>query len=500
MYGPCADYKNPTRNGNFYSRKLWENVFNRDIIKESLRDRILIGELDHPDSRLESKAVNSCIVMTDYEFHDDEGLLYGKFDILPTPNGRILKSLLDCNCKVGISSRGEGDVVERVINGTEEVNQVDEDSYEFVAFDAVILPAVKAAKPELQESINRLSLSESFHKEINSATTVSELELIKDVVEAINLPDTDSLLESVNNKSQELTRGVTNPSILHEDLEKATATIQELTEKVTLLNEELTTSKSKYQKQLQESIKEADSLKEVNTSLSKDNELLKSNNTSLQESYNALIFESSMQLKDLRSSLEVAKSKVNHLEKELEASTRTNKVHTMSLEESNQNLRESISKIKASESENLRLIEELKGTQERITKELQESSKSNQQLSNKLLETKKAYETTKRKLLKTESAMTELRAQYITEQCRYLQIDSDKVLSKVKPNSTLKEVDKVIKENLDRENRYRSLSFAEDKLIEILNEGVLRYNDGSLQDSQERNQTNKFMEEASKLY
>ena len=155
MYGPCADYKNPTRNGNFYSRKLWENVFNRDIIKESLRDRILIGELDHPDSRLESKAVNSCIVMTDYEFHDDEGLLYGKFDILPTPNGRILKSLLDCNCKVGISSRGEGDVVERVINGTEEVNQVDEDSYEFVAFDAVILPAVKAAKPELQESMNR---------------------------------------------------------------------------------------------------------------------------------------------------------------------------------------------------------------------------------------------------------------------------------------------------------------------------------------------------------
>ena len=31
--GPCADYKNPTRNNNFYSRKLWENAFNDPLIK-----------------------------------------------------------------------------------------------------------------------------------------------------------------------------------------------------------------------------------------------------------------------------------------------------------------------------------------------------------------------------------------------------------------------------------------------------------------------------------
>ena len=111
LYGPCADYVNSTRNGNFYSRKLWENVFNDEIVKESLQDRVLIGELDHPGDRLESKATNACIVMTDYEFNDDEGLLYGSFDILNTPNGRILKSLLDYGCKIGVSSRGEGDVV-----------------------------------------------------------------------------------------------------------------------------------------------------------------------------------------------------------------------------------------------------------------------------------------------------------------------------------------------------------------------------------------------------
>ena len=32
LSGPCADYKNVTRNGTFYSRKLWENVFNNDLV------------------------------------------------------------------------------------------------------------------------------------------------------------------------------------------------------------------------------------------------------------------------------------------------------------------------------------------------------------------------------------------------------------------------------------------------------------------------------------
>lgn len=47
--GPCADYREKTRNGNFYSRRLWENVFKDPLVKESLEDNVLIGELDHPE-------------------------------------------------------------------------------------------------------------------------------------------------------------------------------------------------------------------------------------------------------------------------------------------------------------------------------------------------------------------------------------------------------------------------------------------------------------------
>ena len=102
LSGPCADYNNPTRNNNFYSRKLWENVFKDPLVVESLEDRVLIGELDHPGDRLETKAKNACIVMTGYEFDDVNKTVNGTFDILDTPNGQILKSLLDYGCKIGV--------------------------------------------------------------------------------------------------------------------------------------------------------------------------------------------------------------------------------------------------------------------------------------------------------------------------------------------------------------------------------------------------------------
>ena len=65
MEGICADFANPTRNGRFYSRELWENVFNSDLVKEALESKTLIGELDHPEDRFEPLAQEACVVLTD---------------------------------------------------------------------------------------------------------------------------------------------------------------------------------------------------------------------------------------------------------------------------------------------------------------------------------------------------------------------------------------------------------------------------------------------------
>jgi chromosome segregation ATPase len=205
LEGVCADYRNPTRNGRLYTRKLWENVFNDPIFQESLESKTLLGELDHPEDRLEVLAGEACIVMTDYHFDDDEGVVYAGFDILDTPRGKILKTLLDYGCVMGVSSRGQGD-----ITNTSEGETVDEDTYDFACFDVVTTPAVEKARQNVVESVNKTKrFVESIKKQIKEAETIGDLNAIKRVVKVTQSPEIDSILESIEDKCSSIKEGKT---------------------------------------------------------------------------------------------------------------------------------------------------------------------------------------------------------------------------------------------------------------------------------------------------
>ena len=64
--------------------------------------------------------------------------IYGKFVILPTPKGQILKILLNNGVKLGFSSRGAGSVIESPYGDRADV--VDDD-YDLVTYDAVSWPS-----------------------------------------------------------------------------------------------------------------------------------------------------------------------------------------------------------------------------------------------------------------------------------------------------------------------------------------------------------------------
>ena len=215
LEGVCADFKNPTRNGRLYPRKLWENVFNDELFKESLESKTLLGELDHPEDRLEVLAGEACIVMTDYRIDEDEGVIYAGFDILDTPRGKILKSLLDYGCVMGVSSRGQGDIT-NTVNG----EVVDEDTYDFACFDVVTTPAVAKARQNVVESVKKTrTFVESVRKQITEAETVGDLNAIKRVIETTQLPEMDTLIESINDRCKSITDGKTITSEKVEDLQ-----------------------------------------------------------------------------------------------------------------------------------------------------------------------------------------------------------------------------------------------------------------------------------------
>ena len=170
LIGPCADFIAPTRNGRHYSEKLWENVFNDPIMKERIDNGVCYGELGHPLDREETDMEKIALCLAEVPKKGKDGKLRAVFDILNTPNGKILKSLCDYGSTIGISSRGSGDL-ETDWDGNESVNP---DTYTCEGFDAVLIPAVKEARLQyVNESLNkkrynktlRDKLTESINKE-----------------------------------------------------------------------------------------------------------------------------------------------------------------------------------------------------------------------------------------------------------------------------------------------------------------------------------------------
>ncbi len=236
LEGICADFKNPTRNGRLYTRKLWENVFNDPIFKESLESKTLLGELDHPEDRLEVLAGEACIVMTDYRIDEDEGVIYAGFDILDTPRGKILKTLLDYGCVMGVSSRGQGDITTTSAGET-----VDEDTYDFACFDVVTTPAVEKARQNVVESVGKTKrFVESIKTQIREAETIGDLNAIKKVVQSTQTPELDSILESIQNKCNSIKEGKTITS--GTDVELQTKEEPVIVDSKTLINTEDTIS------------------------------------------------------------------------------------------------------------------------------------------------------------------------------------------------------------------------------------------------------------------
>lgn len=142
LEGPCADIVDSTRNGRKYSEELWEKAFQDPIVQEQLANGGIFGEAGHPADREEVDIEKIAIAMPEAPKKGPDGKLIAKFHILDTPCGRVLKTLCDYGYKIGISSRGTGDVVEDY-NGD---SIVDPDTYSFTCFDAVLVPSVKAAR------------------------------------------------------------------------------------------------------------------------------------------------------------------------------------------------------------------------------------------------------------------------------------------------------------------------------------------------------------------
>ena len=95
----------------------------------------VLGEVDHPDD-LKINLDRVSHMITDMWMDGPNG--FGKLKILPTPMGKLVETMLESGVKLGVSSRGSGNVNE----GTGQVSD-----FEIVTVDVVAQPSAPNAYP-----------------------------------------------------------------------------------------------------------------------------------------------------------------------------------------------------------------------------------------------------------------------------------------------------------------------------------------------------------------
>lgn len=108
---------------------------------KTLNDQIsggysVLGEVDHPEG-LNINLDRVSHMITEMWMDGPNG--YGKLKILPTPMGQLVKTMLESGVKLGVSSRGSGNVKE---DGSGQVSD-----FEIITVDVVAQPSAPGAYP-----------------------------------------------------------------------------------------------------------------------------------------------------------------------------------------------------------------------------------------------------------------------------------------------------------------------------------------------------------------
>ena len=162
LVGICQKAGTKNGNGRVYRKETLKREV--DNYQKAIRERRSLGELDHPDDSVINLR-NSSHLAVQMWWNGDS--VMGKFEVLDTPSGRILKDLVKANVKLGISSRGLGSVKQK------DGKTIVEDDFQLICFDMVSEPSTPGAY--MSPSSNTNSELNVYLKESVSNNKINKL-------------------------------------------------------------------------------------------------------------------------------------------------------------------------------------------------------------------------------------------------------------------------------------------------------------------------------------
>lgn len=239
LAGPIASCKEGTRNGRRYNKTLWENALNDEIFKEKVSNKSLFLELGHPADREETDMHCVCAVIPEMPriVGDD---LYAVIDVLDTPNGKLLNTLIDYGFIPGISSRGTGDVIG---------DEVDPETFFLETWDIVQTPALKKARLTVTEGLHKSTgLKTALCESLNSADEKDKL-VMKEALNNLKI-NVEEELQTKKGSTQEIAGNKSTEDESEETIEKTNEATNDGSDALIKSLQESLTAKSELERQV----------------------------------------------------------------------------------------------------------------------------------------------------------------------------------------------------------------------------------------------------------
>ena len=365
--GKCCDAAVFNNNSMKLNRELFEKLLDSDEYKDAIEHGYYIGFLGHPEDPGCQDFKDACIVMTSMEIRDNDEI-WGTFDLVDTPVGRIVKSFIDAGVEWGISIRGAGDV--------DSEGNVDPDTFVFRGFDLVAFPAYGDAVPEFQQIAASKNLDDqvkfkrvcaAIEKNIKDVTSLNSIEAMQ---EQFN-PDSDQY-KKLEARKEDIGVGTEDEcpectdeekqEIMAKKLQAVTSMYIEQREENKALKATLASTQSKYDREIA-SIERITASQ--NSLMQSRLNKVKASNQKLTKSNNQLVVAN----QQLQSDLDKVEAENSEISKELKVSNKNNLIYKQKIESSSAD-------IKARDSE----IAELRS---RLSKTVVASTNATKQASNR---------------------------------------------------------------------------------------------------------------------
>ena len=186
-----------SRNHRIYENSHWAKVLSNPTLQERLATRSLYGMPSHMQKPIDDEDFREgriSHIVSVLEVRNDESgkpFLYGEFDILDTPAGRILKAMYEGGAGIYVSTRAAGKLLP--IPGDPVNKRVSADSYYLNSIDCVLNPGFLQARPtfeavsdvETPAIIAETPVQESETSNVTAASESSEVSELKTQIEKL---------------------------------------------------------------------------------------------------------------------------------------------------------------------------------------------------------------------------------------------------------------------------------------------------------------------------